>query len=360
LYGQQADAIGLGRGTLDAYAASVATPDKLQKKAAEKRIDKLRAEHGAKWMEEGAKFTHQLPGDPQPIPFEQLLKRAGMERDPSVLQAPVSSAINPDVPLDRQHAAALVAGNMALVAQIEDAMKRQDSAKSQPVNPQLAAIQEELARARLDQARRPPPTGGEKPLTPNQRANIIGSRRSQWMRFTKAVTDRESSIARIDTGLEALKRGNRNPATQAIIIAFNKLQDEGSVVREGEYARSEQLVPLVNRIEGAIQRITLGGASMTDADLIALANEAKALARAMQAVTADAAANLRQGIEEELSDYNIPPSRVFGNSSIGAQPKAPPAPKIEAGKTYNHPQLGRVRVVGTNPDGTIRVEKAVK
>jgi hypothetical protein len=130
-------------------------------------------------------------------------------------------------------------------------------------------------------------------------------------------------VARVDAGLDALKRGNRNAATQAIIIAFNKLQDEGSVVREGEYARSEQLVPLINRIEGAIQRITLGGASMTDKDLTDLANEAKAIAKSMSAVSEEAAANLRQGIEEELGDYQIQSSRVFGNSQIGRRAPAP-------------------------------------
>jgi hypothetical protein len=230
LYGQQADAIGLGRGTLDAYAASVATPDKLQKKAAEKRIAKLRTEHGVKWMEEGAKFTHQLPGDPQPIPFEQLLKRAGMERDPAV-QAPVSSAINPDVPLDRQHAAALVAGNMALVAQIEDAMKRQDSAKSQPVNPELASINQQIAQLRLDNLRAAKTPDGLPPRIQTQ----IAAKQRGW--DSLPIVKTAQKMAEAVEFANSLDINTKNPADdQALIYAFAKAMDPDSVVREGEYA----------------------------------------------------------------------------------------------------------------------------
>jgi hypothetical protein len=109
------------------------------------------------------------------------------------------------------------------------------------------------------------------------------------------------------------------------------------VVREGEYARSEQLAPLTSRIEGAILRLTQGGGALNDAQLTALANEAKALSQALEKVSNDAAMNLRQGIEEELTDYGIPTSRVFGSSAIGVRA---PSSAVVGGGGLTKPSSG--------------------
>jgi hypothetical protein len=179
------------------------------------------------------------------------------------------------------------------------------------------------------QTRAPGGGGGvRRELTDTARANVIGSRRTQWSRISKAVVDRQVAVAKVDAGVSALNRGNRNAATQIIIMAFNKLLDETSVVREGEYARSESLAPIISKVEGALARFVDGGASLTNQELLALANEAKATAQAMEAVTAEAVGNFRQSVEEELGDYGIPTSRVFGGSQIG-KPK-PPAPDPSA------------------------------
>ncbi len=187
----------------------------------------------------------------------------------------------------------------------------------------LTAQDKEDARKRFNQSDDRPRIGeaggGTRPLTEGQRANIIGSRRTQWQRLTKAVVDRETAIAKIDAGVAAMKQPNgRSFATQTIITAYNKLMDETSVVREGEYARSEQLVALTSRIEGSIQRLTQGGASMSDADLMALAREAKVMAESIKRISNDHARTLRESIEYELGDYKIPTDRVFGSSGIGA------------------------------------------
>lgn len=310
LYTAQGQRLGLDTAPLTAYAQQYAEPTRLQRRAAEKYVAKLKSEYGTNWMETAQQFTHKLPGSEQPVTFDQLMTQAGMQRDPSAPK-PVAQDKRGFTPKD-----VTVNGKRMLANYDPDS--GQYYAVGDPSTPLTGDIQEYNKPAASA-------GGGEKPLTPNQRANIIQSRRSQWQRFTKSVMDRQTAVTKVDSGIEALRRGNRVAATQIIITAFNKLQDETSVVREGEYARSEQLVPLIGRIEGAIQRITLGGASMRDSDLIALANEAKATARALEGLTNEAARNLRQGIEEELADYAIPSSRVFGGSSVGAAGSAPAA-----------------------------------
>lgn len=77
LYGPQADALKIGRPVLEGYANRVATPTALQKRAAERIIADLEKQHGDKWLQIGPSFTYRVPGEAQPVPFEELLRRAG-------------------------------------------------------------------------------------------------------------------------------------------------------------------------------------------------------------------------------------------------------------------------------------------
>lgn len=62
---------------------------------------------------------------------------------------------------------------------------------------------------------------------------------------------------------------------QALITMFNKLTDPQSVVRESEYARTGENLPLVNKVIGAIGKIQAGGAGLTNEDRLALVEGAK-------------------------------------------------------------------------------------
>jgi hypothetical protein len=59
---------------------------------------------------------------------------------------------------------------------------------------------------------------------------------------------------------------NKVALDQALITMFNKLTDPNSVVRESEYARTPENLPLVNRFSGALQKLQKGGAGLTDDD----------------------------------------------------------------------------------------------
>lgn len=62
--------------------------------------------------------------------------------------------------------------------------------------------------------------------------------------------------------------GNKRRAAidQALITLYNKMLDPDSVVRESEYARTPQNVPVINRIKGRLQQVVEGGAGLTDQD----------------------------------------------------------------------------------------------
>lgn len=65
---------------------------------------------------------------------------------------------------------------------------------------------------------------------------------------------------------------------QSLISMYNKLTDPQSVVRESEYARTPENLPIINIMQGAIQKIEQGGAGLTNEDRKALVIGAKIIA----------------------------------------------------------------------------------
>lgn len=83
--------------------------------------------------------------------------------------------------------------------------------------------------------------------------------------------------AALQSALKNLAAGQPVAAQdQTIIIAFNKLLDEGSVVREGEYARTTQGQSVVDRLQGYFSKFEQGGAGITPRErenMVSLARE---------------------------------------------------------------------------------------
>jgi len=80
--------------------------------------------------------------------------------------------------------------------------------------------------------------------------------------YTLAKSGYNEILSKVNENFESLA-----PAHQAIIIAFNKMLDPGSVVREGEYARTTEGQSLVNRFYGKLDQYIRGGAGITSGDI---------------------------------------------------------------------------------------------
>lgn len=66
------------------------------------------------------------------------------------------------------------------------------------------------------------------------------------------------------------KAKNKVAIDQALINMYNKILDPSSVVRESEYARTASDLSALNKIKGAVQKMSTGGAGLTDEDRMAL------------------------------------------------------------------------------------------
>lgn len=120
-----------------------------------------------------------------------------------------------------------------------------------------------------------------------------------------------TQVKSMDSMLSNAVKGNLKSALaldQSLITMYNKLNDPTSVVRESEYARTPENIPMVNRISGAISKLEQGGAGLTNEDREALVIGAKVIANERGREFNRA----RTGYETLSSQYQIDPSMVTG------------------------------------------------
>lgn len=103
-----------------------------------------------------------------------------------------------------------------------------------------------------------------------------------------------------------------NAASQGVLVAFQKLLDPTSVVRESEYARSGSGQSLVNRIEGKWEQLTRGGAGVAAEDL----NEFVTLAQQFYENYNDDLIDLMIRTKNIADDYGLDIERVLRPSDI--------------------------------------------
>lgn len=163
---------------------------------------------------------------------------------------------------------------------------------------------------------------GPRPLTQTAEAQIIQRLNTQWGAANKPIKELERQVALMDTGMEAVKRGDLAQGAQMVLVTFQKILDPPSVVRESEFMRSAAGQSLMNRVQGAVERLTKGGAGITAPELQKFADLAREAAKAQRN-----AANLdgtRKRIGGIADRYNIPQELIFDvDASV---PDASPQP----------------------------------
>jgi len=139
--------------------------------------------------------------------------------------------------------------------------------------------------------------------------------------FEKLVGDGRSAVRQIGiirTSLEQAKKANAeggsiNAASQGVLVAFQKLLDPTSVVRETEYARSGDGAALWERMKGTWAKIKQGGAGLTaegleefvdtaESFLVGYKDEALKHAERMQIISEQRGLNLPSILTQDMID----------------------------------------------------------
>lgn len=179
-------------------------------------------------------------------------------------------------------------------------------------------------------------------LTPNQQFSVIERLNNSWRKDTDDVTVLANQYGAMRDAYQNLtdprNKTNseiRNAATQVIITGLNKMLDPTSVVREGEYARSEAGVAFLNKAQGWKNRLTRGGPALTDGELREFVNQADRLLTQRELTSG---LDRRQrtyrkqaeyfGIPSDLLDFVNPVEAIRGAAPVtggatgyGARPK---------------------------------------
>lgn len=126
--------------------------------------------------------------------------------------------------------------------------------------------------------------------------------------YVTVATNVKSMDSLLKQALEGGDKNNLVAIDQGLVTMYNKLTDPNSVVRESEYARTPQNLPVVNRILGAISKIQQGGAGLTNEDRAALVLGAKIIANERGGSFQER----RDSYTNQALDAGIDPFRVTG------------------------------------------------
>jgi hypothetical protein len=148
------------------------------------------------------------------------------------------------------------------------------------------------------------------------------------------------------------------PADMAAVFAFMKALDPNSVVRETEYANAAKsgniFMGWAARFNGAVSP---NGGFLSEQVRRDFLNTINARMEVKSKQYQNLRTQLSQRIDRIKAGAPETGDEALVDYASGSGQAPPNKPQIEAGREYNHPQLGRVRVVGANPDGTVKVEK---
>ena len=132
--------------------------------------------------------------------------------------------------------------------------------------------------------------------------------------YDKSVSDAQETIDWVNKMEEAynLIDSNKNAASQAIVIAYNKILDPGSVVREWEYARSAEWQSLLKQMEAKLQKLSKWWAWLTKEELKSLLDVAKKFSQNAEKTQEEAAQRTKVSIDK----YWLTPEAVLPSDVV--------------------------------------------
>ena len=205
---------------------------------------------------------------------------------------------------------------LGLPAQVEESSRQRNAPVQSRIDtlltvagkkPKQSFAEQLVAAEALSQAKTRGTEAGTAPRRQKEDANELRKEfinRPETKDFV-AIRDKVKLMDDLLAGFKAGNQKNLIALDQALISTFNKITDPTSVVRESEFERTPQNIPLFNRFPGALQKLKTGGAGLITEDREALVFGAKLIAdsrgqtfNAARKATSDLAGRL--GLDSEL------------------------------------------------------------
>ena len=132
-------------------------------------------------------------------------------------------------------------------------------------------LNEYTQKKKIDQKYSPPKSGGT-----GNTGKIASDLRKEFIARpgVKSYEKIRPQIQRVEEVMSEIVQGqpvkNLVATDQALIMIYNKMLDENSVVRESEYARTSDNISFINKNIGRIQKQMSGGNAMSNGDRMAI------------------------------------------------------------------------------------------
>jgi hypothetical protein len=194
----------------------------------------------------------------------------------------------------------------------------------------------------IQEYNKPDKPGAAAGLSPGMEANVLNRLTTQWTAAVKPVAELSRQVKMMDAGLAAAERGDLAQGAQAVLVTFQKILDPNSVVRESEYMRSAAGLSLLNRVQGAYERLTRGGAGVPLPELKKFAQVAREAAQAQAGGYVDA---VKGRLGRTADRYKIPRELVFEDYDFGAALGGNVATGEATMRAPTRPQRGERRMI---------------
>jgi hypothetical protein len=273
----------------------------------------------------------QGDGIPIKVPVKDVLAAGGVQLDPQT-GAPLV------VPKEAKNTAGVQLDDEAFLGEVA----KFEAEKGRPAT---AAERGGIAVRVKRMMEKPAAAGSDGGLKDYQKFTAGEKLADKWTKSNTAVKEMNRQFQLMQTGLSRFKQGDKLGGSQAVLVTFQKILDPTSVVRESEYARTASGLSLMSRLEGYMDKLQQGGAGVPQADLSAMVQTAKQFLADMQGYTA----GQRKRIGSVAKQYGIDDSLVFDDLTPPDEASGPSVGSIVTLKDGR-----RVKVTGTNPDGSIK------
>ena len=195
-----------------------------------------------------------------------------------------------------------------LAVQAADALARGDTATYE----RLKRVQKEMGQA----DDRPININAQDNTRFNQEQRLV----TQWDRERRSYSEMRRQMLIMDSGINRIAEDPAG-ASQAVLVTFQKILDPLSVVREGEYARTSQSLPMDSRIQGWLAKYAgqydpqtgkwIGnGTGVPVQDLRAMVETAREWFKASEGVTS----GVRRRITDTAAQYKLDPRNIFDDT----------------------------------------------
>lgn len=153
-------------------------------------------------------------------------------------------------------------------------------------------------------------------MTPKQELDETRQLANDYKKFTSGSREVQRQFGIMTETMKQIDDGtikDLNAATQAIVTTFNKILDPASVVRESEYARSPEGQAALNRLEGRMRSIVVGGPGLTPKDLKTFVDLSKVYVdQSLKSIEGET-----KRIEKVADKYGLDKDLIFSGSKTG-------------------------------------------